>query len=85
MRNEFHIHAIVTGQEVTFIGCTKGDVPSGQSAFVSALHEALTTTVKKIARKAKLDMLHRRELIQNLWERNASTLVWAPCYGPRHI
>ena len=29
MRNEFHIYGIVTGQEVTFIGCTKGDVPPG--------------------------------------------------------
>jgi hypothetical protein len=27
MKNQFHIYAIVTGQEVTFIGCTKGDVP----------------------------------------------------------
>lgn len=27
MKNEFHIYAIVTEQEVTFIGCTKGDVP----------------------------------------------------------
>src|ERR1035437_75630 len=29
MRTEFHIYGIVTGQEVTFIGCTKGDVPPG--------------------------------------------------------
>jgi hypothetical protein len=27
MRNEFHIYGIVTEQELTFIGCTKGDVP----------------------------------------------------------
>lgn len=29
MRSEFRIYAIVKGQEVTFIGCTKGDVPPG--------------------------------------------------------
>jgi hypothetical protein len=29
MKNEFHIYGIVTEQEVTFIGCTKGDVPAG--------------------------------------------------------
>ena len=29
MRSEFHIYGIVTGQEMTFIGCTKGDVPPG--------------------------------------------------------
>jgi hypothetical protein len=27
MNNEFHIYGIVTDQEVTFIGCTKGNVP----------------------------------------------------------
>jgi hypothetical protein len=27
MRNESNIYGILTGQEVTFIGCTKGDVP----------------------------------------------------------
>lgn len=36
MKNQFLIYGIVTEQEVTFIGCTKGGVPSGQSAFVSA-------------------------------------------------
>jgi len=29
MRNEFQIYGIVTRQEVTFIGCTKGDIPPG--------------------------------------------------------
>jgi len=29
MKNNFHIYGIVTEQEVTFIGCTKGDVPPG--------------------------------------------------------
>ena len=29
MRNEFHIYGIVTEQEVTFIGCTKVEVPPG--------------------------------------------------------
>lgn len=29
MKNKFHIYAIVTRQEVTFIGCTKGDISSG--------------------------------------------------------
>ena len=29
MRNEFHIYGIVTGEDVTFIGCTKGDIPLG--------------------------------------------------------
>ena len=29
MRNEFHIYGIVTGQEVSLIGCTRGDIPSG--------------------------------------------------------
>jgi hypothetical protein len=29
MKKEFHIYGIVTEQEVTFIGCTKGDVPPG--------------------------------------------------------
>jgi hypothetical protein len=29
MTNEFHIYGKVMGQEVTFIGCTKGDVPPG--------------------------------------------------------
>lgn len=28
MRNAFHIYGIVAGQEITFIGCTKGDVPN---------------------------------------------------------
>ena len=30
MRNEFHIYGIVTEQEITFIGCTKGDLPPGE-------------------------------------------------------
>jgi hypothetical protein len=29
MKKEFHIYGIVTGQEVTLVGCTKGDVPAG--------------------------------------------------------
>ena len=29
MNNEFHIYGIATGKEVTFIGCTKGDIPPG--------------------------------------------------------
>jgi len=29
MKTEFHIYGIVTAQEVTFIGCTKGEVPRG--------------------------------------------------------
>jgi hypothetical protein len=29
MKKEFHIYSIVTGQEVTFIGCTKGDLRPG--------------------------------------------------------
>ena len=27
MKSEFNIYGLVTGQEITFIGCTKGDVP----------------------------------------------------------
>ncbi len=47
MKKEFHIYAIVMEQELTFIGCMKRDVPSGRSAFVGALHEALTNGSKQ--------------------------------------
>ena len=29
MKKQYFIYGIVTGQEVTFIGCTKGDIPPG--------------------------------------------------------
>jgi hypothetical protein len=29
MKKKFHIYAVITGQDVSFIGCTRGEIPAG--------------------------------------------------------
>jgi hypothetical protein len=33
MRNEYHIYGVIAGEDVTFIGCTKGKIPHGAIKF----------------------------------------------------
>jgi hypothetical protein len=55
MKNKFQIYGVVTGKEVTFIGCAKGDIPPGAIRLQTVSEHPLPNWVKWCVR-------HRRTL-----------------------